>query len=386
MIPRIHLAVDNCFASKRWSEPIEWMTIARDAGIYCIEASADNECDPLYNTPDSLQGWLEKVQSASAKIGGKVVNLYSGHGTYATLGLANTDTRIRDHIQHNWLEPMIHTASTLDAGLGFFCHAFPQSVLGDPELYAAAEFDLFTRLSELSGVAASKALTLSVEQMYSPHQIPWTISGSQQLLRDVYFRRLTPLYLTLDTGHQIGQRRFLRPEQADIETYVEAVNQGKTIPMKWLASLPFDTPETQTVDNLMTYIEDHPYLFATQEDGDLYHWLRTLGCYSPIIHLQQTDGNVSAHKPFTEANNRIGIVDPPKVLQAIWESYQQPTESASTLPFPPQCDDIYLTLEIFSGTAEYPAQSIANIRESAAYWRQYIPKDGLPLDELIAQL
>lgn len=43
MLPRIHLAVDNCFASKRWTKPAEWMQIAYDAGITCIEASADNE-------------------------------------------------------------------------------------------------------------------------------------------------------------------------------------------------------------------------------------------------------------------------------------------------------------------------------------------------------
>lgn len=195
MIPRIHLAVDNCFASKRWTEPREWMQIAHDAGIFCIEASADNECDPLYNTPDSLQSWLDSVQSASAQIGGKVVNLYSGHGTYATLGLAHPDQRIRDHIQHKWLEPMIRNAAVLGAGLGFFCHAFPQSVLADPSRYAAAEADLFSRLSDLATVAVTQNVTVSVEQMYSPHQIPWTISGGQQVLKVIYQRNHSPLYL-----------------------------------------------------------------------------------------------------------------------------------------------------------------------------------------------
>src|SRR5690349_9702404 len=111
MLPRIHLAVDNCFASKRWTEPIEWMAIARDCEIACIEASADNEIDPLYNTPDSLQRWLDKVLLASIRTGVKVVNLYSGHGTYATLGLAHSDEHIRDHIQQHWLEPMIRNAA-----------------------------------------------------------------------------------------------------------------------------------------------------------------------------------------------------------------------------------------------------------------------------------
>ncbi|MBI1278613.1 MAG: hypothetical protein GC179_10850 [Anaerolineaceae bacterium] len=381
MIPRIHLAVDNCFASKRWTEPIEWMAIARDCGIFCVEASADNEIDPLYNTPDSIQSWLDKVLLASIRTGGKVVNLYSGHGTYATLGLAHSDVRIRDHIHHHWLEPMIHTAAILEAGLGFFCHAFPQSVLVNPTRYATAEADLFRRLAELAVVANAENLTgISVEQMYSPHQIPWTVRGAQHLLKQVYSWGGSPLYLTLDTGHQIGQRHFLRPQQADIEAHIQTVNQGKPLPLNWLSSLPLENDNPPTVDSLQTYIEARPYLFAAQEDGDLYHWLRTLGCYSPIIHLQQTDGTTSGHKPFTEAHNRTGIVDPAKVLQAIWEAYQQPADGT----YPPHCTDIYLTLEIFSGTAEYPAQILANIRESAAYWRRFVPEDGLPLDQLIS--
>src|SRR5262245_39402331 len=115
------------------------MRIAQDAGVSCIEASADTECDPLYSTPEVLQDWRDKIQVASAKTGVKVVNLYSGHGTYATLGLAHPDRRVRDHIQRDWLEPMIVNAAALGAGLGFFCHAFSQATLADPHLYSAAE-------------------------------------------------------------------------------------------------------------------------------------------------------------------------------------------------------------------------------------------------------
>lgn len=383
LIPRIHLAVDNCFASKRWTEPAEWMQIAFDAGITCIEASADNESDPLYNTPASLQSWLDNVQTASAQIGGRVVNLYSGHGTYATLGLAHPDQRIRDHIQHDWLEPMIRSAAALGAGLGFFCHAFPQPVLADPARYAAAEADLFARLAELAAVAQAENLSsLSVEQMYSPHQIPWTVSGGQQLLQAVFNRSHAPLYLTLDTGHQVGQRRHLLPQQADVEAYVAAVNRAERPPAVWVGPVQTNTDKQLTAADLTAYIHQRPYLFASHADGDLYFWLRTLGCYSPIIHLQQTDGQASAHRPFTAATNRTGLVEPIKVLQAIWDAYQQPADAT----YPPPCADIYLTLEIFSGTAEHPSQILANIRESAAYWRQFVPHDGMPLDELIAGL
>lgn len=325
-LPRLTLAVDNCFASKRWTEPHEWMQIAADAAIFALEASADNECDPLYTPPDALEDWARAVEAASAQTGARVVNFYSGHGTYATLGLAHTDVRVRDHIQHRWLTPMIALAARFGAGLGFYCHAFPQQVMNDTARYAQAEADLVQRLAALAATARAHGLpTLSVEQMYSPHQIPWTIRGAERLLRDVFaIGERAPLYLTLDSGHWVGQRHFLAAQHE----------------------------------------EPRDELRAQPEDGDFYAWLTRLAPYSPIIHLQQTDGTSSAHKPFTAANNARGVIDPARVLDAIRAAYAQPIDPA----MPPRVTEIALTLEIFSPTAEPPAISLAHIQESAAYW------------------
>ena len=61
----------------------------------------------------------------------KIVNLYSGHGTYSTLGLGHTDIRVKEQML-GWVKEMVNTAAEIDSGLGFFCHAFPQKVLQDP--------------------------------------------------------------------------------------------------------------------------------------------------------------------------------------------------------------------------------------------------------------
>ena len=87
--PRICLAVDNCFASKRWTMPSRWMRLAQKIGINYVEASADNECDPLYMDQKYLDDWSEEVKQMEKETGVKVINLYSGHGTYSTLGLAH---------------------------------------------------------------------------------------------------------------------------------------------------------------------------------------------------------------------------------------------------------------------------------------------------------
>src|ERR1039458_5315347 len=150
MSPRIHLAIDNCFASKRWTRPADWAGIVKEWGIRNVEASADNECDPLYADLEYLEDWLRDVQAACKQRGVSVANLYSGHGTYATLGLASPDRRNQKRLQHQWLEVMIRNAAQLGAGLGFYCHAFNGDILQDRTAYAAAENGLYGRLAELA--------------------------------------------------------------------------------------------------------------------------------------------------------------------------------------------------------------------------------------------
>lgn len=338
--PRLVLAVDTCFASKRWTAPLEWMRLLREMGITCAEASADNECDPLYAPPDVLREWAADVRAASAETGVRVVNLYSGHGSYTTLGLAHPDVRVREHLHRRWLEPMIDLAAATGAGLGFYCHAFDQAMLADPDRYAQAEADLFRRLSDLARYAAGRGLPpVSVEQMYSPHQIPWTLDGADRLLRACHALG-GDMYLTLDVGHAGGQRNFLRA----------------------------DFPAAPA------------YAVAGPEDADPYAWLERFAPYAPIIHLQQTDGRSSAHRPFTEAHNATGIIEPRRVLDAIARAYAAPVDP----DLPPRVDTIALTLEIFTPTAERPADTLRHLAESAAYWRRWLPQDGLTLAEVMA--
>ena len=368
MIPTIHLAVDNCFASKRWTEPGEWMRLVADFGLRRVEASADNECDPLYAGESALRRWAEKCREASAQTGVRVANLYSGHGTYATLGLAHTDAEVRDRFLDRWLRPMAALAGNLGAGLGFFCHAFPDSVLQDPERYRSAEADLFRRLAELAAYAKECGCrTIGVEQMYTPHQIPWTISGAEALLREVFREAQRDFYLTIDVGHQCGQRKFLRPER-------EAWERGTA---SWLGPLSASRPDR--FEEVRREMERYPWLFASPEDGDPCRWLETLGRYSPIVHLQQCDGKSSPHWAFTADRNAAGIVDPEKILRALARSYRNPPDPGMPAP----CAEIDLTLEIFSGTGEFNRDIIAKMKESVAFWRRWIPEDGLPLDQLI---
>ena len=388
--PRIHLAIDNCFASKRWTTPAQWLRLAADLGVYCVEASADNECDPLYMDRAYLSDWCAEVRRSEKETGVKVVNLYSGHGTYATLGLAHHDERIRNRMQHDWLETMTGLAGDLGAGLGFFCHAFTQSLLQCPEQYRNACDDLYRRLAELASAASANCRNMAVEQMYTPHQIPWTIQGAKHLMREVFARSGKPFYITIDTGHQSGQRKFLKPTSGAIEEALGRYAERGRIENFWIgprsAHLMFKrlarSPEKITppaVRAIQAELERYPYLFADDEDGDPYEWLAQVGCYSPIIHLQQTPGDRSAHLPFNQEHNADGIIKAPQVLQALAKAY----ETATSDDLPPACEEIYLTLEIFAGTADLPLDIYYKLKDSVDYWRRFIPEDGATLEQLL---
>lgn len=386
--PEIYLAIDNCFASKRWTSPRDWMAIIKDVGVNYVEASADNECDPLYADRQYLTDWVKEVLQSEKETGVKVASFYSGHGTYTTLGLTHDDVRNRSHIQKNWIEPMIAMATMFNAGLGFFCHAFPQKVLQNSREYYSRKDDLLDRLSHLACFASEDKLPfISIEQMYTPHQIPWTIKGAKQLISNVYRRSKKNLYITIDTGHQTGQKRFLRPELRQIENTLKQFKKSCSNNL-WLGTetaynIFSDIAEKghisrYRVSDIMKEIERHPYLFAEKEDCDTYLWIERLGCFSPLIHLQQTDGTRSSHLPFDKENNCRGIIKGEKLLKALARAYKKKYHT-----MPPVCRRIYLTLEIFAGTSELPGEIIKKMEASVRYWRKFIPEDGLSLRELI---
>ncbi|MBQ4055019.1 MAG: hypothetical protein IJD17_04835 [Clostridia bacterium] len=366
------------------------MDVIASLGLGYVEASADTECDPLYMGAAYMNRWSEDVITASNETGVKVANLYSGHGTYATLGLAHTDAGVRRRFLVDWLEPMCQTAASVGAGLGFFCHAFSDSVLQDTVRYAGFKENLYNSLAELASYADKCGCRpIGVEQMYSPHQIPWTVDGAGELMCNVYEKSKSPFYITVDVGHQSGQRKFTRPTREELVGLINRKLEGDPLPGLWLgAKSSFEIFENaadasnSVLDELEADMDKYPYMFAGYDDGDTYRWLSELGCYSPIIHLQQTNGVSSSHLPFTKECNEKGIIKGEKVLRAIGVAYSKPDEP----DMPPKPDAVYLTLEMFTGTADINRAALMRMRETVEYWRSFIPEDGIKLSDLIGRL
>ncbi|MDO4555251.1 MAG: hypothetical protein Q4B70_08930, partial [Lachnospiraceae bacterium] len=106
-----------------------------------------------------------------------------------------------------------------------------------------------------------------------------------------------------------------------------------------------------------------------------------LACYSPIMHIQQTDGITASHTPFTKEANKKGIVDGKKLLEAIAKSYEK-----DEVGMPPKSDSIILALELFVSHTDHPGDIKKKMRETSEYWSKYIPKDGMRLNELLERL
>jgi len=384
--PKVFLTMDNAFASKRWTKPEEWARVIRGLGICHIEASADAEADPFYCGYDYLSDWLEELRAASLRHGVKVDNFYTGYTTYRTLGLAHPDARVRARVLNEWLKVMARIAVQVPAGLGFCLHAFSESMLQDSAAYREATNRVYDMLAEVARFAGEHGpVPIVVEQMYTPHQTPWTIEGTFEYLREVSARSGYPAYVAVDTGHQTGQRRFLRPSREAVERALAGEGKvpylGPDRAYELFEKARGSSPAARAAAavTIEAEMDGYPHLFARSEDGDLYRWLEELGCYSPIVHLQQTNGRSSSHLPFTAANNEAGIVRPSKLLEAIARSYR----GAERPGLPPRCSNLYLTFEIFPHTMDRPRDILPRLAESVGWWRRWVPEDGLSLSELV---
>lgn len=394
MDPKVYLGIDNCCAAKRWIRPAEWMKMIKGLGLRYIEASADTECDPLYMGPDFTRDWIEDVRHWEKELDMKVVNVYSGHGTYVTSGIAHYDPRVAERFRNEWVKPQMDTANALGAGFGFFAHGFEELLLQDHGLYMEKLDELYDALADIARYARKIGMKYAgVEQMYSPHQPPWTIEGAGTLLREVYRRSGgAPFYITADLGHMNGQQYFTRPDADRIRECIARARAGAPLRRAWLGTARargfcMDAAnglmdESSAVQAILADVQANPQLFAAPIDWDIGAWMRTLGCYSPIVHLQQSDGKSSPHWPFSKEFNLRGVVRAEDVLSALVESYAQPDDPE----MPPKCEEIILTFEPFISTAGCTYDLIDDMKESVAYWRRWIPRDGMKLSEIQAIL
>lgn len=392
--PKIYLALDNCFAIKRWVEPETWISLAAEMGYTSMEASFDNEIDLLYNTEEYRKEWLDRLAKAEEKYGVKVQSFYTGYQTYRTAGLAHPNEKVVNQLIDNWMKPAIAMMGQRGNDMGVSLHCIPEDIMDDAEKYKAAHEKLYKIYSDLGAYAKEHGnVKVCVEAMYAPQQTPWTIHGTKEFLKNIYAINGNPIYTTVDVGHMVGQKKFKKPSPEQIrEELKKAMQTGETDSRLWLGGekvyevFASNVRKKESLDvaveAIMKEMEKYSYQFSTDDrDSDLYAWIEELACYSPIMHLQQTNGITASHAPFTEEQNKKGIVDGKKVLEAIAASYEKEEPG-----MPPKVEKIVLALELFSANTDHPRDIKEKLTETRKYWSKFIPEDGMPLNQLLERL
>lgn len=387
--PKISIGIDNCFAIKRWVSPSEWARVIKEMGMKYVEGVGDLEIEPLLTPMSWHDDWINEVNEQKAKHGVEVIMMYSNDSTYDTIGFAHPDKRIRDHYVEKWFDEFCRISSKIGANVGYYVQAIAEEQLFNKDKYDKAIADSFDCMKRVGEIAQSYGVDkVALEEMYTAHQPPFTIESMKSLMKKVNKESSMPLYVTEDVGHH--SPNYLKPTDEMIEKGYMRYLKDKYIPV-WLGSLKaqqlfkddaakgFDKIRKETVKEILLDVEENSHLFCEEKDTDCYEWLRELGAYSPVVHLQQTDGKHSSHDPFSEEANKTGIIHPVKILRAIKESYDKPDDPT----MPKKCDSICLVQELYLSTKDVGYQGLWKLGWSTDYLRHFIPKDNMTLSELL---
>ena len=385
--PKIYLGIDNCFALKRWTTPAEWAKVIKDLGMYYVEAVPDLEAEPLLTPKDYQKDWIHQVKEVQAKEGVKTVMIYSNDSTYDTTGFAHPDPRVRRNMVDKWFTGFCEMAAGIGADIGYFVHGLSESVMYDKAARMLAQEHVTECMVDVNRIAEEAGVDkVALEQMYTPHQPPFTINTMIQLMQTVKRRSGKDFYVTEDVGHHCPF--YNRPDPDQIREAYQRYQKDGYISI-WLGSRKAQELFTQKagdkidediVKAIMADMDENVGMFSTPRDTDCYEWLKEMGCYSPVIHIQQTDGTYSSHKGFTAENNAKGKIHPVKILEAIQESYNR---IGTHVDMPKPCEDIYLIQELYLSTKDIGYQGLHTLKESTDYLRKFIPRDGMTISELL---
>jgi D-erythrulose 1-phosphate 3-epimerase len=258
---QIVLGVNNGFALKNWPEPAAWARIiSEDLGLKEVQFSFDL-LDPTIPEPGRSMLCREIVE-ATRRYGLSLRTTFTGLIIYAQNHLAHPDSNFRDQAR-GWFEAALEVTGLLSA----------EASGGHIGAMSAADFANAGRRTFLR-----KTLIDSVRQL----------TRTAARLGQKYF-----LWELMPTPREFPHT----PEEA-LELMRE-VNEGAGVPVR----ICFDL--------------GHACSFDLKKPGDPHEWLERLLPFTPVVHLQQTDGKGDHHWPFTAEHAKEGIVHPQRVVEIV---------------------------------------------------------------------
>ncbi len=299
------LAINMCFVRKRWVQPEEWAElIGEELGLDYAEFCSDL-LDPFFVPEPARSRIAQETRTAFALRHVKIIDYYTGVITHCLNLLSHPDPAIRARGME-WCKEAIILANKIGAdGIGGHYDTITDPDCRDPRRRAARIDEVIRSFQLLSRHAKEHGLRFLLwEQMYTPSEAPYTLAEAKEIHQRVNEDAAVPIYLTIDVGHMCNLH--------------------------------------------------YPH---SEEDLDPYLWLETFADVSPVIHLQQTDGKSSRHWPFTDEYNKVGIIHPEKVLEAIQRSGSKMN---------------YLVFEVFHSLGQTEEMVLDDLKRSVEYWRKWI--------------
>ncbi|MFL5779086.1 MAG: TIM barrel protein [Chloroflexota bacterium] len=253
----LRLGINTCFAVKRWPRPDDWAPIVRDRlGLGLVQHSLD-----LVDLTGPFESQAAAVTAAATAAGLEVASTFTGLAAYSSNFLLAPDAETRAAAEA-WYRAAIRLTALVGAtATGGHVGAFSVPDWLDPAARAARWRDLRAALDRLAAAAAESGLDMLVVENLAAAREPSTMAMIEELLSDGDADHV-PVRLCLDVGHMC-------------------------------------VPGT------------------SGDDRDPYAWLRRFGRQAPIVQLQQSDDAGDHHWPFTPERDRIGRIEPQRVLDAL---------------------------------------------------------------------
>jgi D-erythrulose 1-phosphate 3-epimerase len=301
-MPAVTFGLNACYAVKRWPEPEEWAGIAARLGVRHVQFSFDL-LDPVL-TADT--GVYVATRRACDERGVEISSAFTGLIGYSQNSLSHPSDVVRARAR-GWFEAAIDATALLGArGLGGHIGAMSVRQHSDPSVRAAAIEQTVAAVRSLASRAAARGLEFLLwEIMPVSREYPTTLAETADLIERLAGTAV-PVELCLDLGHMCAHG-------------------------------------------------------AQGADGDPFAWLERLGAYARCVHLQQTDGQMDRHWPFTAEFNAQGIVHADRVIDLVSAFHR---------------DEVELMLEPMFAFEAADEAVLAALSDCVEFWRPALGRVG----------
>ncbi len=298
------LGINTGFAVNRYSEPEEWVRIVGDElGLKIAQFTADMLNVDLSGKIISKQ--VDRIQKACQSYDVEISSTFTGGFTRVN-HLAHPDPDIRRHWVQ-WFKRFVDLSVDLGSqSMGSHFGIFTHRDNNDPKVRAMRRQQNIEGWHEVANYAKDKGLEfITWEPMSISREQGETIAEAQKLQNDVNIDSPLPFKICLDVDHG----------------------------------------DLSSLDS---------------RDTDPYAWLDEFAVESPLIHLKQTNINKSGHWPFIDEYNKVGRIQPEKLINVLIDKNISKVDLFLEPSFREREPSDSTVIEVLKESVEFWRQSVQN--------------------------